>query len=89
MINNMQLDEDHSYNGQSFSVSADERMSLQDLAKLYEESTQSTLDIVWGKRAYREREVMIPWTKGLLVPRWKQKISLKDAISKFINKKEK
>jgi len=84
LIENISSDTEHSYNGKSFAVKADERMSLKELAKVYEKATGSTLNIVWGERPYRDREVMSPWTQGVVVPGWKQQVSLEDAISRVI-----
>lgn len=85
MIENLKSDTNMAYKGQVFAISAEERMSLKDLAKVYEKVTNSTLKIDWGVRPYRDREVMLPWNKGIPVPGWKQKISLHDAMAKVIN----
>ncbi len=89
MFTQLQVDDTYKYAGKVFAVNSEERMSLKELAKLYEEVTRTTVDITWGGRSYRDREVMIPWTKGKPVPGWKQKISLEDAISRVMNKEEK
>jgi len=67
-----------------FAVTSNERMSLQNLSKLFEEATSKKLNIVWGARDYREREVMIPWTQGEVVPDWRQRHTLRDAIKKTV-----
>lgn len=85
LLTQLQEDETYAYAGEVYAVNSDERMSLKDLAKLYEEVTQTSVDITWGGRPYRDREVMMPWTKGKPVPGWKQNISLRDAISKVMN----
>ena len=69
-----------------FGVSSNERIPLRELAILYEEATATKLNIEWGARSYREREVMTPWDKGKTVPGWKQKYSLKEAIIKTVQK---
>ena len=86
MLTQLQADDNYTYAGEVFSVNSEERMSLKDLAKVYEEVTQTTVDITWGGRPYRDREVMLPWTKGKPVPGWKQNISLRDAIATVMNK---
>ncbi len=88
LIENMNADNKHKYNGKSFSLNADECISLKALSKVYEKVTNSTLDIIWGERPYRDREVMVPWNRGESVPGWKQKIPLEDAIARVINSKE-
>jgi len=84
MMEQLANDTSFTYSGQKFCVSADERMSLQELSKLYEKALDTKLDIIWGERPYRYREVMIPWNRGTLVPGWKQNITLHDAIKKVI-----
>ena len=61
-------------------------MSLKDLAKVFEDATNTKLNIKWGAKDYREREVMCPWSKGEVVPTWVPKYSLKKAIQKTIGK---
>lgn len=73
--------------GRSFALKSNERMSLKDLAKLFEKVTNTKLNVNWGKRPYRSREVMVPWETGETIPGWKQKISLTDAIKKTFNQK--
>ena len=84
MIEHLKNDADYTYAGKVYSVSSSERMSLKELAKTYEKATGDTLDITWGERPYRDREVMFPWDKGEPVPGWKQNTSIKDAIKKVI-----
>jgi len=86
MLMQLQGDDKYKYVGEVFAVNSEERMSLKELAKVYEKVTQTTVDITWGGRPYRDREVMIPWTKGKTVPGWKQNISLRDAIETVMNK---
>ena len=76
------------FNQKSFVVSNKEKYTLKELAKIYEEVSGHRLNINWGAREYREREVMIPYNKGELVPSWEQKYSLKEAIRKLIKNKE-
>jgi len=83
MISHLKNDKNFSYKGDAFSVSSSERMPLKDLAKVFEEATKSTLNINWGERPYRDREVMIPWDKGHPVLGWKQKTFLLNAIIKL------
>ena len=86
MLTHLQADDNYIYAGEVYAVNSEERMSLKDLSKVYENVTQSSVDITWGGRPYRDREVMIPWTKGKPVPGWKQNISLRDAIATVMNK---
>lgn len=89
MFTLLQNNSNYTYAGDVYAVKSEERMSLKALSKVYEEVTQTSVDITWGGRPYRDREVMIPWTKGKPVPGWKQNISLHDAIATVIHKGKK
>ena len=67
-----------------FAIKSNERMSLKELSKVFEEATNCKLNIKWGSRPYREREVMNPWNNGEIIQNWEQKYTLKDAIIKTI-----
>lgn len=82
MINHLEKDTEFTYAGNVYSVSSSERMPLKALAKVYEKATKQRLNITWGERPYRDREVMLPWDKGAAVPGWKQNTSLENAIQK-------
>lgn len=74
------------FHGKAFIISSQRRMTLRKLATLFEKVTQKKLNIVWGGRPYRERDVMVPWEKGQPLPGWKPKISLEEAIKRTISK---
>jgi len=86
MLTQLQKDKKYVYAGEVYAVNSNERMSLKELSALYADVTQTAVDITWGGRAYRDREVMVPWTKGKPVPGWEQKIPLRDAIATVMNK---
>lgn len=88
LIEHLSSENAKEFNEKSFAIKSNERMSLQDLSKVYEEATNSKLTIKWGARPYREREVMIPWEKGEAVPNWKQKQTLRTAIQKTLGKEQ-
>lgn len=68
------------HNNKRYVVTNQERLRLKDLAKIFETATDTKLDIEWGGRAYRDREVMSPYSRGDLVPGWKQQYTLEEAI---------
>lgn len=68
----------------TYVVSNKERLSLKELSKIFEKATHSTLNIDWGGREYRDREVMLPYNQGTTVPGWKQKYTLEEAIRKTV-----
>ncbi|MDQ0114389.1 NAD-dependent epimerase/dehydratase family protein [Paenibacillus harenae] len=53
-----------------FVVATRQPLSLKELVEKLENVTQSKLPIKWGERGYRNREIMIPWNKGVLLPGW-------------------
>lgn len=72
-------------NGAIFAVKANNRYTLKELASIYEETTQTKLNINWGGREYREREVMDPWLRGIVVPGWQPKVSVEQGIVQLLN----
>lgn len=86
LIDHLNSNQKENFKNKTFAVSSKERMSLKDLAKVFEEATNTKLNIKWGAKDYREREVMCPWSKGEFVPTWVPKYSLKKAIQKTVGK---
>lgn len=67
--------------GDVYAVKADKRYTLKQLAAIYEEATGTKLNINWGAKPYRDREVMIPWEKGEVVPEWRPKATISSGIN--------
>lgn len=65
-----------------YAVSSGEPTPLRKLVEYYSTATKQTVPVNWGARPYREREVMIPWNKGVKLPAWKPKMSIIDRIKK-------
>lgn len=84
LIKHLNSEKCQEFQNKTFAVTSNERMSLRKLSKLFEEITTKKLNIIWGARDYREREVMVPWTKGQVVPGWEQRYILRDSIKKTI-----
>ena len=84
LITHLSSDQKEDFKNKEFVVTNNEKMSLKELSKVFEEAINTRLNIEWGARPYREREVMIPYDKGQTVPNWNQKYTLKEAIKKTI-----
>jgi nucleoside-diphosphate-sugar epimerase len=84
LITHLSSDQKEDFKSKEFVVTNNEKMSLKELSKVFEEATNTKLSIKWGVRPYREREVMIPYNNGQTVPNWNQKYTLKEAIQKTI-----
>lgn len=67
------------YRGE-YAVSSLYPIKLRDLVVLYEKIVEQTLNINWGARPYRPREVMVPWNTGRILPNWTPKIPLEEGI---------
>lgn len=67
-------------NGSVYAVKAEKRFTLKELALIFEEATGYKLHIQWGEKTYRDREVMIPWENGIVVPGWEPKIKIETGI---------
>lgn len=85
LIQGLNSENAENYRNKIFAVKSEERMTLRKLSQVYEENVNTKLNINWGAKDYRKREVMIPWDGGEKVPGWSQKFSLKDAIKKTMN----
>ena len=83
LLKHLSSDKAATFKDRIFVVTNKEKVTLRELARLFERVTHSKLNIVWGGREYREREVMSPYSLGLTVPGWRQQYSLEDAIYKI------
>ena len=76
-------DADNRFSGRTFALKAEKRMSLRALAELFENVTGMKLNIAWGKKTYRPREVMLPWQEAENIPGFQPRISLEEGIKLF------
>ena len=70
---------------ETYSVRSDNPIKLKDLVKTYEDATSSTLNIEWGGRPYRAREVMVPWSRGETLPGWSSTVTLQEGIKRILD----
>jgi CDP-paratose synthetase len=84
LIGLLQEDNEKRLQGKSFAVSSDNQMRLRDLATVFESVVGEKLNIMWGERPYRKREVMQPWSKGKKIPGWKPNVSLEEGIAAIL-----
>ncbi|MCU1284851.1 MAG: NAD-dependent dehydratase [Acidobacteriales bacterium] len=64
----------------TYAVSANSTISLRDLVSLYVRVTNTEIDARWGARPYRNREVLVPWNKGMVVPNWIPRVEIEEGI---------
>lgn len=77
------LSENKIETGSEFAVKAKQRYTLKEVADLFQNITGKKLNIVWGGKPYRDREVMVPWVNGTTVPGWDPKVDLIDGLKKL------
>lgn len=83
LANHLNNNQPEIINGDTFAVKAENRYTLKELAKIFEKATGKKLNINWGGRPYKQKEVMIPWNNANVVPGWKPLISVFDGIKKL------
>ena len=65
-----------------YAVTSGRPLRLKEVVAIYQRVTGKTVPVVWGKRPYRNREVMRPW-KGTPLPGWKAGIDLETGIQRM------
>lgn len=68
---------------EEYGVASGQPLALRELAALYARVSGQPLDIDWGGRPYREREVMLPWHNYRTVPGWLPKMDLARGLALF------
>ncbi|MCX8514535.1 MAG: NAD-dependent epimerase/dehydratase family protein [Burkholderiales bacterium] len=69
---------------QTYGIYADNDYSLKELAHYFETVTKSKLNLNWGVKSYRQREVMVPNTFLPKVPQWEAKIDILNGIKLLV-----
>ena len=70
---------------EEYGVSCGDPLPLRDIAALYAQVSGKPLNIEWGGRPYREREVMVPWQNYRGVPGWRPRVGLAQGLALFHN----
>lgn len=69
----------------TFALAPAETICLRDFVSLFSEVGGKPIDVEWGARPYREREVMQPWTSYQLLPNWRAETNLREGIRKYLS----
>lgn len=69
---------------EDYAVSSGAPLPLRDLAAVYAAATGRSLNIEWGGRPYRPREVMRPWHAGRPLPGWQARVGLAEGIRRSL-----
>lgn len=67
----------------SYAVCTGRVITLRELIDIFEKVNNLKLNINWGARPYRFREVLIPWDNYTMLPEWKSTISLEEGVARI------
>lgn len=70
----------------TFAASGGQPLPLRQLAAMMTEITGKPINIEWGGRPYRPREVMHTWRNGTPVPGWQPQMELRAALTQIWQK---
>ena len=84
LVNHLQNNHPNIENGEIFAVKAEKRYNLIELAIIFENTFGKKLNINWGGRCYRGREVMVPWENCNVVPNWFAEVNIVDGINDLL-----
>lgn len=68
---------------ENYPVASGQALPLKTVVETYRRVTGTPLDLEWGARPYREREVMTPWSGGQRLPGWVPKTKLEEGIRRM------
>ena len=63
-----------------FGVRSLNDLTLRKVVEIFEATLSVELNIVWGGREYRTREVMTPWANSVALPGWRPKVTLEEGL---------
>jgi len=66
-----------------FGVGSGRAVTLRKLVQLIEQTTNQKINVNWGERKYRKREVMNIWKNYNKLPNWECQISLEEGLKLF------
>lgn len=69
---------------ESYALSSGAALPLRQLAAIYAGASGRPLNIEWGGRPYRPREVMTPWTGFRILPGWAPAVSLEEGMRRCV-----
>jgi nucleoside-diphosphate-sugar epimerase len=67
-----------------YAVSSLAPISLRELVAVFSEVAGKPLNVNWGVKSYRSREVMLPWASGCTLPEWGPKTPLTKGLRRCL-----
>lgn len=68
----------------TYAVSSGKAIPLRELVAEFVRISRRGVNIEWGARPYRDREVMVPWNTGRQLPGWEPQCPLEVGIPRFL-----
>lgn len=68
---------------QKFAISSEKSYKLKEVVQIFENVTNKKVNVIWGGKPYRKREVMKIWDKGEILPNWLPEISLQLGLKRY------
>ena len=68
-----------------YALSSGATISLRELVRLVGSVSGVTIDVEFGARAYRAREVMDPWRGGPPLPQWSPRVTLEAGLRRLVS----
>ena len=69
----------------SYAISSGNPLPLTELVAAFEQAIGKKLNIDFGARGYRPREVMVPWNTGQTLPGWRPQVDLQTGIKRYLD----
>lgn len=70
---------------ESYGISSGKPLTLRELVKTFESVIGDALNIEWGAREYRDREVMQPWSSYRQLPGWQPQITFAEGFRRLVS----
>ena len=71
-------------NFEIFHLRSRNNYTIRDIVALFEEISGTRLNVVFGERALRKREILNPYSEGKILPDWSPKITLREGIKMLL-----
>ena len=66
-----------------YAVASEKSYQLKEIIKIFESVSNKKINVIWGGKPYRNREVMTLWNKGKKLPNWEAKIELVEGFNRY------
>lgn len=71
---------------EEFYLRSERLINIHELVEIFK-TIGAPIEAQWGQRPYRNREVMIPWQEGSVLPNWKPTVALETGLRQFLLEK--